>query len=137
MSEMFESLYMLNQLVRKLSIQKKNKINKSELMNYHNFNQYSYITNFTTMEQTIQHFKYWSEGFKLNSGSVYSCVESPKGEFGATLIANSTNKPYRCKVRSPAYHHLQILPKLARGHMLADLVTLMGTIDIVFGEIDR
>lgn len=137
MSEMFESLYMIGQLLRKLSIQKKTKINKAELLNYHNFSEYSFITNFTSMEQTIRHFKYWSEGFKLNGGSVYACVESPKGEFGATLMANGTNKPYRCKVRSPAYHHLQILPKLVKGHMLADLVTLMGTIDIVFGEIDR
>jgi NADH:ubiquinone oxidoreductase subunit D len=64
-------------------------------------------------------------------------VESPKGEFGVSLIANNTNIPYKCKVRSPAYHHLQVLPKIAKGHFLADLVTLMGTIDIVFGEIDR
>jgi NADH-quinone oxidoreductase subunit D len=89
------------------------------------------------MEQTIQHFKYWSEGFKVPNGIIYSLVESPKGEFGVTLISDNSNKPYRCKVRSPAYHHLQILPKLIKKHMLADLVTIMGTIDIVFGEIDR
>ena len=64
-------------------------------------------------------------------------VESPKGEFGVTLLANNTNKPYKCKIRSPAYHHLQVLPILAKGHFLADLVTLIGTVDIVFGEIDR
>jgi NADH-quinone oxidoreductase subunit D len=68
---------------------------------------------------------------------VFTSVESPKGEFGVTLISDNSNKPYRCKVRSPAYHHLQILPKLVQKNMLADLVTIMGTIDIVFGEIDR
>lgn len=137
MSEMSESLYIINQLVLKLSIQKKTKINKNELLNYHNFNSHSFVTNFLTMEQTIRHFKYWSEGFVLKNGTVYTAVESPKGEFGAVLISNNSNKPYRCKVRSPAYHHLQILPKMVKGHMLADLVTIMGTIDIVFGEIDR
>jgi NADH-quinone oxidoreductase subunit D len=64
-------------------------------------------------------------------------VESPKGEFGVSLISDGTNKPYKCKVRSPAYHHLQVLPRLAKGHYLADLAALIGTIDIVFGEIDR
>lgn len=137
MSEMFESLHIINQLLPKLATQKKERMNKREFFNYHNFSEYSFVTNFTSMEQTIRHFKYWSEGFIVPNGVTYACVESPKGEFGVTLVANDTNKPYRCKVRSPAYHHLQILPKLVKGHMLADLVTLMGTVDIVFGEIDR
>lgn len=89
------------------------------------------------MEQLINHFKYWSEGFPVKSGWVYKAVESPKGEFGVSLISDNTNIPYKCKVRSPAYHHLQVLPKISKGHFLADLVALMGTIDIVFGEIDR
>lgn len=89
------------------------------------------------MEQLIKHFKYWSEGFPVQSGYTYRAVESPKGEFGVTLLSDGTNKPYKCKVRSPAYHHLQVLPRLTRGYFLADLVTLIGTIDIVFGEIDR
>lgn len=137
MSEMFESLHIITQTLTRLQIQKRTKLNTRELLQYHNFSEYSFITNFTSMEQTIRHFKYWSEGFIISNGVAYTCVESPKGEFGVTLIANNTNRPYRCKVRSPAYHHLQILPKLIKGHMLADLVTLMGTIDIVFGEIDR
>ena len=136
-SEMFESLHIITQTLTKLQIQKRTKLNTRELLQYHNFSEYSFITNFSSMEQTIRHFKYWSEGFIIPNGVAYTCVESPKGEFGVTLIANNSNKPYRCKVRSPAYHHLQILPKLIKGHMLADLVTLMGTIDIVFGEIDR
>jgi NADH:ubiquinone oxidoreductase subunit D len=68
---------------------------------------------------------------------VYKAVESPKGEFGVTILSDNSEKPYKCKVRSPAFHHLQILQKLAKGHFLADLVTLIGTVDIVFGEIDR
>jgi len=67
----------------------------------------------------------------------YKGVESPKGEFGVTLFSDNSSKPYKCKVRSPAYHHLQVLPKISKGHFLADLVALIGTIDIVFGEVDR
>lgn len=68
---------------------------------------------------------------------MYTSVESSKGEFGVLLVSDGTNKPYRCKVRSPSYYSLQFLPKMLKGHLLADLVTLIGTIDIVFGEIDR
>lgn len=137
MSEMFESLSIITQVLSRLHSIKRNKLNTRALAQYHTFSEYSFVTNFTSMEQTIRHFKYWSEGFIVPNGVTYACVESPKGEFGVTLVANNTNRPFRCKVRSPAYHHLQILPKLIKGHMLADLVTLMGTIDIVFGEIDR
>lgn len=91
----------------------------------------------TKMECTIKHFKSWSDGYLVSANSVYTPVESPKGEFGVFLIADSTNKPYRCKIRSPAYHHLQLLPSVVQGLKLADLVTVIGTIDIVFGEIDR
>lgn len=103
-----------------------NKVNKSIFNN-----------NYTSMEGLIKHFKFWSEGFTVNSNFVYKAVESPKGEFGVTLFADNSTKPYKCKVRSPAFHHLQLLPKIVKGHFLADLVTLIGTIDIVFGEIDR
>jgi NADH:ubiquinone oxidoreductase subunit D len=89
------------------------------------------------MESLIHHFKYWSEGFPVKTGFTYQAVESPKGEFGVTLISDNSNKPYKCKVRSPAYHHLQVAPALAKGHFLADLVAIIGTVDIVFGEIDR
>lgn len=73
----------------------------------------------------------------MKRGNIYTPVESPKGEFGVYLITDDSNKPFRCKIRSPAYHHLQMLPHLMQGLKLADLVTLIGTIDIVFGEIDR
>ena len=89
------------------------------------------------MENLIHHFKYWSEGLTVNTGATYQAVESPKGEFGVTLISDGTNKPYKCKVRSPAYHHLQLTPAVAKGHFLADIAALIGTVDIVFGEIDR
>ena len=89
------------------------------------------------MEEIIKHFKYWSDGFNVEPNWVYQSIESPKGEFGVTILADGTNKPYRCKVRSPSYQNLQVLPQISKGHFLADLVTLIGTIDIVFGEIDR
>lgn len=136
MNEMLESLFIINQLINKLILKKKN-INKYSLLNYNNYNNHTHLNNFLTMESTIKHFKYWSEGFTVKQGLVYVGVESAKGEFGVTLVADSSNKPYRCKVRSPAYFHLQVLPKLIKNHMLVDLVTIMGTIDVVFGEIDR
>jgi NADH:ubiquinone oxidoreductase subunit D len=89
------------------------------------------------MERVIDHFKFWTEGARIQSNWTYSSVESPKGEFGVSLIADNTNTPYRCKVRSPAFHNLHALPQITRGHFLADLVALIGTIDVVFGEVDR
>ena len=91
----------------------------------------------TNMEELIHHFKLCSEGIHVPVGQVYSAVEHPKGEFGIYLISDGANKPYRMKIRAPGYVHLSTMDELARGHMIADVVTLMGTIDIVFGEIDR
>jgi len=98
---------------------------------------YNLKNNYNSMENLINHFKYWSEGFTVKSNFTYQAVESPKGEFGVTMLSDNSNKPYKCKVRSPAYHHLQVMPAISKGHFLADLVTLVGTVDIVFGEIDR
>jgi len=89
------------------------------------------------MESLIQHFKLFTEGFFVYASEVYRCVESPKGEFGIYLVSDSSNKPYRCKIRSPGFFHLQGLDYMVRDHMIADLVTIIGTQDIVFGEIDR
>jgi NADH:ubiquinone oxidoreductase subunit D len=89
------------------------------------------------MEDLISHFKYWSEGFTVKPNWTQVFIEAPKGEFGVTLFSDGTNQPYRCKVRSPAFHHLQLLPEISKGHFLADVVALIGTVDIVFGEIDR
>ena len=89
------------------------------------------------MEALIHHFKLFTEGFCIPEGEAYAAVEAPKGEFGVYLISDGANKPYRLKIRPPAFVHLAALDEMARGHMLADVVALIGTQDIVFGEIDR
>ena len=89
------------------------------------------------MEDLIHHFKLFTEGFHVPAGEVYAAVEAPKGEFGVYLVSDGTNKPYRCKIRPPGYVHLQALDMMSKGHMLADVVSIIGTQDIVFGEIDR
>ncbi|MGV6816777.1 MAG: NADH-quinone oxidoreductase subunit D [Thiotrichales bacterium] len=89
------------------------------------------------MEALIHHFKLFTEGFSLPEGEVYAAVEHPKGEFGVYLVSDGANKPFRLKVRAPGFPHLQALDEMSRGHMLADVVTIIGTQDIVFGEIDR
>jgi len=90
-----------------------------------------------SMEALIHHYKHYSEGMHVPVGAGYSAVESPKGEFGVFLVSDNTNKPYRCKVRSPGFFHLQGLNLLTSGLALADVVTVIGTLDVVFGEIDR
>ena len=89
------------------------------------------------MEELIHHFKLCTEGIHVPEGQVYSAVEHPKGEFGIYAVSDGANKPYRLKIRSPGYVHLSSMDELTRGHMIADVVTMVGTIDIVFGEIDR
>ena len=90
-----------------------------------------------SMEAMIHHFKLYSEGIVVPSGETYTATEAPKGEFGVYLISNGTEKPYRCKIKAPGFGHLQALDEMTRGHMIADVVTVIGTQDIVFGEIDR
>ncbi len=90
-----------------------------------------------SMEALINHFKLYTEGYHVPAGETYTAVEAPKGEFGVYLIADGTNRPYRCKIRAPGFAHLQALEFMTRGHMLADVVTVISTMDIVFGEIDR
>ncbi len=90
-----------------------------------------------SMEALIHHFKLYTEGFHVPAGTTYTVTESPKGEFGVYLVADGTNKPYRCKIRAPGFAHLQAMEVLTKGHMLADAVAVMGSLDIVFGEIDR
>ncbi len=91
----------------------------------------------TGMEDLIHHFKLFSEGMHVPRGEAYSAVEHPKGEFGIYMISDGANKPYRLKIRAPGFAHLQALDEMSRGHMIADAVTIIGTLDIVFGEIDR
>ena len=90
-----------------------------------------------SMEALIHHFKLYTEGFHVPAGEVYACVEAPKGEFGVFLVADGSNRPYRCKIRAPGFHHLQSMDWMNRGHMLADVSAILGSLDIVFGEVDR
>jgi NADH-quinone oxidoreductase subunit D len=90
-----------------------------------------------SMEALIHHFKLYTEGYHVPAGETYTAVEAPKGEFGVYLVSDGTNKPYRCKIRAPGFAHLQALEFLSKGHMLADVVANIGSLDIVFGEIDR
>jgi NADH-quinone oxidoreductase subunit D len=90
-----------------------------------------------SMEALIHHFKLYTEGYKVPAGEVYAAVEAPKGEFGVYLVSDGTNKPYRCRLRAPGFAHLQAMDFLCRGHMLADVSAVLGSIDIVFGEVDR
>lgn len=142
MNEIAESLFIIGQLLSGLNnkngkdiaadtLDMASQLCPPHLLENSKKNEYS------SMEGLVSHFKAWSEGSPIEPGWTYRAVEAPKGELGVTLIANGSNKPHRCKVRSPALHSLQALPRLAKGHSLADLSTLVGTVDIVFGEIDR
>jgi len=91
----------------------------------------------SSMEALIHHFKLFTEGFRTPPGEVYACLEAPKGEFGVYLVSDGTNKPYRAKIRAPGFPHLQAMDWMNRGHMLADVSAILGSLDIVFGEIDR
>ena len=90
-----------------------------------------------SMESLIHHFKLSTEGIIPNPGQTYTASEAPKGEFGVLLISNGTNRPYRCKIKAPGFSHLQGLDFMSKGHLIADVVTIIGTQDIVFGEVDR
>lgn len=90
-----------------------------------------------SMESLIHHFKLYTEGYHVPAGETYTAVEAPKGEFAVFLVSDGTNKPYRCKIRAPGFVHLSAMEMMSKGHMLADVVAVIGSIDIVFGEIDR
>jgi len=90
-----------------------------------------------SMEALIHHFKLYTEGYNINKNESYVSIEAPKGEFGIYLVSDNTNKPYRCRIKAPGFLHLQSLDFMSRGHMIADVVTILGTQDIVFGEVDR
>ena len=135
MLEMAESLNVIN-LVSNYLLH--NKINKNliyqQLFNK-NFNLKT--NNYSYMEDLIEHFIHWHTGITIKKNITFNYIESPKGEFGTILVSNGSNKPKKCKIRSPSYFNLQFLPQLTKGHFLADLSALIGTVDIVFGEIDR
>jgi len=100
-------------------------------------NQLNKKTKYTSMEGLINHFKKYSEGIKVPKGFTYAAVEAPKGEFGVSLISDGSPKPYRCKIRTPSFHHTHVLPRMVQGHYMADIVTVIGSLDLVFGDVDR
>ena len=89
------------------------------------------------MESLIHHFKLYTQGFQVPAGATYTAIEAPKGEFGVYLVSDGTSKPYRCKIKAPGFAHLALCDHIGKNHMLADIVAIIGTLDVVFGEIDR
>jgi NADH dehydrogenase (ubiquinone) Fe-S protein 2 len=130
MEEMRQSLYLLNQLINQIPAGPIKSINTK-------FCPPSRIELKSSMEATIHHFKFYTEGYSLFFGETYTCTEAPKGEFGVYLLTNNSEKPYRCKIKAPGFGHLQALNEMCKDHLIADVVTIIGTQDIVFGEIDR
>ena len=91
----------------------------------------------TSMEALIHHFKLYTQGFQVPAGATYTAVEAPKGEFGVYLVSDGSSRPYRCKIKAPGFAHLALADHIGKNHMLADIVAIIGTLDVVFGEIDR
>ena len=147
---MYESVNIIFQILTNLTCitdintaitnKKLKKINFFSFFDFLYSQQYKKINHnskYTSMESLINHFKHYSEGGKVPRGFTYKAVEAPKGEFGVSLVSDGTSIPYRCKIRTPAYHHIQVMPRLVQGHFFADLVTVLGSQDIVFGDVDR
>ena len=150
MREMYESVNIIFQVLSNLTLtinsntnllsQKTNKISFFSFFDFvylNKFKSLNFNTKYNSMESLINHFKNYSEGIKVPKGFTYKAVEAPKGEFGVSLISDGSSVPYRCKIRTPAYHHIQVMPRLVQGHFFADLVTVIGSQDIVFGDVDR
>lgn len=146
--EMYESLSIIFQVLNNLTTLSADKTisHSNNSVNFFSFFDSLYSekfaklnhnTKYTSMESLINHFKHYSEGIRVPRGFVYKAVEAPKGEFGVSLISDGTSKPYRCKIRTPSFHHMQLLSRMAQGHYFADLVTIIGTLDVVFGDVDR
>jgi len=102
-----------------------------------NLSKLSYNSKYNSMEDLIKHFKLYSEGLQVPKGFIYKAIEAPKGEFGVSVISDGSSNPYRLKIRTPAYHHMQVMSRMVQGHFFADLVTGIGSLDIVFGDVDR
>ncbi len=131
MAEMRESTSIIKQAVAKLRVEKGDVLARGKITPPKRAEMK------TSMEALIHHFKLYTEGFHVPAGEVYAAVEAPKGEFGVYLVADGTNKPYRAKIRAPGFLHLQSIDWMAKGHQLADVSAIIGTMDIVFGEVDR
>lgn len=147
--EMYESINIVFQILSNLTNYKSSSSNKdlghkkADFFSFFNFlynvksNQRSRKTKYNSMESLIKHFKDYSEGTQVTKGFTYNAVEAPKGEFGVSIISDGSSKPYRCKIRTPAYHHMHVMSRMVQGHYMADLVTVLGSQDIVFGDVDR
>jgi len=145
--EMYESVNIIFQVITNISNSRSDYTTNQEsnldffsffdFLFKHQKNSLNKKTKYSSMENLINHFKKCSEGLKTPRGFSYSAIEAPKGEFGVSLVSDGTSKPYRCKIRTPAYHHMHILPRMVQGHYMADLVTVIGSLDIVFGDVDR
>jgi len=143
--EMYESVSIVFQILSNLTnLAYKDSITSGSdfisffnLLNNNNKYKTGYKSKYNSMESLINHFKLYSEGLTVPKGFVYKAVEAPKGEFGTALISDGTANPYRCKIRTPAYHHMQVMSRMVQGHYFADLVTVLGSLDIVFGHVDR
>lgn len=131
MQEMVESLGIIQQCIEKLDVTTGDVLARGKLT----APKRSEIK--TSMEALIHHFKLYTEGFKVPAGEVYACVEAPKGEFGVFLVSDGSNKPYKTKIRAPGFLHLAAMDHICKGHQLADVAAIIGTLDVVFGEIDR
>lgn len=131
MEEMRQSLSIIEQAIDKI------KLETGEIMSRGKIAPPDRAEMKTSMEALIHHFKLYTEGFHVPDGEVYASVEAPKGEFGVYLVADGTNRPYRAKLRAPGFLHLQAIDHMCKGHQLADVSAIIGTMDVVFGEIDR
>ncbi len=136
MLEMGESLHIINLIINKL-LNTPNNNSCNNIIWEKLYKQTKTNLTYTNMEDLINHFCNWHTGLSINSNIQASYIESPKGEFGVSLVSNNSTKPLRCKIKSPSLYNLQFLPYLVKGHYLADLAAIIGTIDIVFGEVDR
>jgi NADH-quinone oxidoreductase subunit D len=149
MVEMFESIRIVEYCISALSDRIYNKIDKYDMnmcsitfddnlgvLYDHNMYNFYYDSKFS-MEELIFFFRDYSDGYDIPQGSIYTVIEAPKGETGVLLVSDGSNKPYRCKIKAPGFLHLQGLNYLSKGFLLADVVTNLGSLDIVFGEVDR
>ena len=137
MLEMGESLHISNVVINKLLVTNSTLNFTNSLISHEMFFNKKTQNSYNSMEDLINHFLHWHTGLAIGKDVQVAYIEAPKGEFGVTLVSNNTTKPHKCKVKSPSYYNLQALPQLSKGHYLADIAALIGTIDIVFGEVDR
>ncbi|MHA6325600.1 NADH-quinone oxidoreductase subunit D [Roseivivax sp. CAU 1753] len=133
MEEMRQSIHIMLQAIEKLRMPE----NQGDVLTRGKVSPPKRSEMKTSMEALIHHFKLYTEGFHVPEGDIYAAVEAPKGEFGVYLVSDGSNKPYRAKIRAPGYAHLQAMDYMAKGHQLADVAAILGSMDIVFGEVDR